>query len=54
MQFLVVDLRLVGPHGASALALYVEDHEMAINTLASKGFVLFTENDLQDTNNGLT
>jgi hypothetical protein len=37
---------LVGPHGSSALALHVEDHETAACTLASKGFVLFTEKDL--------
>ena len=37
---------LVGPSGASALALYVEDHETAAQTLESKGFRLYTENDL--------
>jgi hypothetical protein len=37
---------LVGPSGASALALYVEDHETAAHTLEKKGFVLYTENDL--------
>jgi hypothetical protein len=37
---------LVGPHGAAALALYVEDHETATKTLDRQGFVLFTENDL--------
>jgi hypothetical protein len=37
---------LVGPHGAAALALYVEDHEAASKTLERQGFVLFTENDL--------
>jgi hypothetical protein len=37
---------LVGPHGAAALALYVEDHEQASKTLERQGFVLFTENDL--------
>jgi hypothetical protein len=37
---------LVGPSGASALALYVEDHETAAQTLEKKGFVLYTENDL--------
>jgi hypothetical protein len=36
---------LVGPQGSAALALHVENHEMAAQTLASKGFVLFTEND---------
>jgi hypothetical protein len=37
---------LVGPYGHAALALHVEDHETAVNTLAAKGFVLFTEQDL--------
>ncbi len=37
---------LVGPHGAAALAIYVEDHELASKTLDRQGFVLFTENDL--------
>jgi hypothetical protein len=37
---------LVGPHGAAALALFVEDHEQASKTLERQGFVLFTENDL--------
>jgi hypothetical protein len=37
---------LVGPHGAAALALYVEDHETATKTLDRQGFVLFTEHDL--------
>src|SRR5262249_18291655 len=37
---------MVGPHGSSALALHVEDHETAANTLARLGFVLFTEKDL--------
>src|SRR5437588_7701556 len=39
---------LIGPHGCSALALHVEDHEAAATTLPGKGFVLFTENDLHD------
>ena len=39
---------LVGPHGRAALALHVEDHETAVNTLARQGFVLFTENDLDE------
>jgi hypothetical protein len=37
---------LVGPNGAAALALYVEDHELAAKTLEGQGFVLITENDL--------
>ena len=39
---------LVGPHGRSALALHVEDHEMASRTLTGMGFTLFTERDLMD------
>src|SRR5262249_4181352 len=39
---------MVGPHGHSALALHVEDHETAAATLARLGFVLFTEGDLKD------
>jgi hypothetical protein len=41
---------LFGPHGAPALALHVEDHDQAASTLASKGFVLFTEGDIEDDN----
>jgi hypothetical protein len=37
---------LVGPHGHAALALRVDDHEAAVNTLARQGFTIFTENDL--------
>jgi hypothetical protein len=37
---------LVGPQGSTALALHVEDHENAVNTLAKQGFTIFTENDL--------
>src|SRR5262245_57138760 len=39
---------LVGPHGAAALALHVDDHEMAVNTLSSQGFTIFTENDFKE------
>jgi hypothetical protein len=39
---------LVGPHGRAAMALHVEDHETAVNTLSRQGFVLFTENDLNE------
>jgi hypothetical protein len=39
---------LVGPHGRAALALHVEDHETAAQTLDRSGFVLFTENDLNE------
>lgn len=39
---------LVGPHGVPSLALYVENHELAVQTLTSQGFTVFTENDLND------
>jgi hypothetical protein len=39
---------LVGPKGLPSLALYVENHELAVHTLAGKGFIVFTENDLSD------
>ncbi len=37
---------LIGPQGRAALAIHVEDHENAAQTLQKQGFVLFTENDL--------
>ena len=37
---------LVGPQGSPALAIHVEDHETAAQTLLRQGFTLFTENDL--------
>jgi hypothetical protein len=40
---------LVGPHGRPALALHVENHEMAANYLSKRGFTLFTEGDLNET-----
>src|SRR6516225_8279123 len=36
---------LVGPGGHAAIALHVDDHETAAQTLRNKGFVLFTECD---------
>jgi hypothetical protein len=36
---------LVGPHGAAALAIHVEDHEVAVRTLDRLGFTILTEND---------
>jgi hypothetical protein len=36
---------LVGPQGAAALALHVEDIEAAAQTLQRQGFVLCTEGD---------
>lgn len=38
---------LVGPHGRAALALHVEDHETAVQTLVPQGFTVLTEKDLQ-------
>jgi hypothetical protein len=38
---------LFGPHGAPALALHVEDHELAASTLSAKGFTLLTEGDIE-------
>lgn len=45
---------LIGPHGHSALALRVEDHEMAAQTLTRMGFTLYTEKDLDDADGGLS
>jgi hypothetical protein len=39
---------LVGPAGLPALALHVDNHEQAVQTLEAQGFVVFTENDLDD------
>jgi hypothetical protein len=39
---------MIGPHGRAALALHVEDHETAVQTLSRRGFTLFTEKDLSD------
>src|SRR5579884_3370125 len=37
---------LVGPQGSAALALHVDDLDTAAHHLHSKGFTLFSENDL--------
>jgi hypothetical protein len=37
---------LVGPHGLPSLAIHVDNHELAAQTLSAKGFTVFTENDL--------
>ena len=37
----------VGPMGHTAVAIHVEDHEAAVNTLNTQGFTLFTEDDLE-------
>jgi hypothetical protein len=38
----------VGPEGSTAVALHVDDHETAVMVLQSKGFTIFTENDLNE------
>ena len=45
---------LIGPRGHSALALHVEDHETAAQTLQRMGFTLFTESDLQGDDESLS
>ncbi len=37
----------VGAMGHTALAMHVEDHEAAMNTLSNQGFTIYTENDLE-------
>lgn len=39
---------LIGPRGGAALALHVQDLEMAANTLQRQGFVLISENDFRE------
>lgn len=39
---------LVRPHGQAAVALMVDNIEMAMETLASKGFAMITEDDLSE------
>lgn len=39
---------LVGPHGRAALALHVDDHETAVQTMIRQGFTVFSEKDLND------
>jgi hypothetical protein len=36
---------LAGANGQAALALHVDDHETAVNTLTAKGFAVLTEGD---------
>lgn len=38
----------VGPGGDTALAIHVDDHDMAAATLTDKGFTLYTEGDLTE------
>jgi hypothetical protein len=37
----------VGPMGHTAVALNVEDHETAMNTLTHQGFTIYSESDLE-------
>jgi hypothetical protein len=37
---------IVRPHGRPAVALMVDNIEMALETLSSKGFTMITESDL--------
>jgi hypothetical protein len=39
---------MVGPRGRAAIAIHVDDHETAVQTLAAQGFTIFTENDLNE------
>lgn len=39
---------MIGPQGRAAIAIHVDDHETAVQTLAAKGFTIFTENDLNE------
>lgn len=39
---------LVGPHGRAALALHVDDHETAVQTMTRQGFTVFCEKDLSE------
>jgi hypothetical protein len=39
---------MVGPHQASTLALHVDSHEMAVQTLQKQGFVVLSEGDIQE------
>ena len=36
----------LGPMGSTALAIHVDDHETALNTLSNMGLTIFTEGDL--------
>ena len=36
----------IGPEGSTALAIHVDDHETAVQTLRDKGMTLYTESDL--------
>jgi hypothetical protein len=36
----------IGPEGSTALAIHVDDHETAVQTLRDKGMTLYSESDL--------
>ena len=36
----------IGPMGNTAMAIHVDDFEVAVQALTSQGFTLYTENDL--------
>jgi hypothetical protein len=38
---------LLGPYGRAALALHVEDHDAAVQTLNRQNFTILTENDFE-------
>jgi hypothetical protein len=38
---------LVGPQGHPALAIHVQDHELAVQMLMNKGFTIYTEGDFE-------
>ncbi len=38
---------ILGPHGHSALALHVDDHETGVATLQKQGFTVVTEGDME-------
>jgi hypothetical protein len=37
---------MVGPHKSATLALHVDSHEMAVQTLQRQGFTVFSEGDI--------
>ncbi|MBY0523833.1 MAG: acetolactate synthase [Gemmataceae bacterium] len=39
---------MLGPQGRAALAIHVDDHETAVQTMTAQGFTVFTENDLDE------
>lgn len=39
---------IIRPHGRPAVAIMVDNLEMALETLSNKGFTMITEGDLQD------